>query len=75
MTLNINRYLSYRDNYRNGENMKLLFLKALDDKSDNDVAIVNKETLDFSMFDYSPDEHLYTTMLGTGKNIVKFNKH
>lgn len=72
---NINRYLSYRDNYRNGENMKLLFLKALDDKSDDDVAIVNKETLDFSMFDYSPNEHLYTTMLGTGKNIAKFNKH
>lgn len=73
---NINRYLSYRDNYRNGENMKQLFLKSLNDKNDNnDVAIVNKETLNFSMFDYKPGEHLYTTMLGTGKNIAKFNKH
>jgi hypothetical protein len=72
---NINRYLSYRDNYRNGENMKILFLKSLDDKTIDDIALINKETLNFSMFDFRPNEHSYTTKLNTGKNKAKFYKN
>ena len=72
---NINRYLSYRDNFRNGENLKLLFLQSLDDKDDGDVTLINKTTLNLSMFDYRPGEHVYTIKLNSGKNPVKFSKH
>lgn len=72
---NINIYLSLRDNFRNGENIKLLFLQSLNNKSDEDITFINKETLNLSMFDYRPNEHDYTVKLNSGKDPIKFSKH
>ena len=68
-------YLSLRDNFRNGENIKLLFLQSLNNKSDDDITFINKETLNLSMFDYRPNEHDYTVKLNSGKDPIKFSKH
>ena len=72
---NIDRYLSYRDNYRNKENMKLLFLEALKDKSDSDKTIINKTRLNLSILDKNTDIPYYTTALNSGKSPVIFKPH
>jgi len=57
---NLNRYLSIRDNYRNKENMKLIFLEGLEDKDlETDKTIINKEKLNFSMFESNYDKDTY----------------
>lgn len=48
---NLNRYCSYRDNYRNLENMKQLFLESITDSSDSDITIINKTYLNLKHFD------------------------
>ena len=72
---NIDRYLSYRDNYRNKENMKLLFLEALKDKSDSNKTIINKTKLDLSLLDNKTATPYYTTALNSGKKPVIFKPH
>lgn len=72
--MNINRYLSLRDNYRNNENIKLLFLESLKDKTKNDKTIINKKPLNLSIFDSKSDNHYYSIRLNNGKNIATFNK-
>lgn len=72
---NIDRYLSYRDNYRNKENIKILFLKALEDKSDSNKAIINKTKLDLSILEDKSDIPYYTTTLNTGKHPAVFKPH
>lgn len=46
---NINRYLSMRDNYRNKENLKELYLYALN-HNDEDVVLINKPHVNQSIF-------------------------
>ncbi len=46
---NINRYLSMRDNFRNKENLKELYLYALD-HNDEDIVTINKPHVDQSSF-------------------------
>lgn len=54
---NLNRYLSIRDNYRNKENLKEIFLEGLNDKdSESDKTTINKENLNFSMFESNSDK-------------------
>lgn len=72
---NIDRYLSNRDNYRNKENMKLLFLEALNDKSDLDKTVINKTKLNLSSLESKVDIPYYTTTLNSGKNPVIFKPH
>lgn len=72
---NIDRYLSYRDNYRNKENMKLLFLEALKDKSDSDKTIINKTKFNLSSLENKADIPYYTTALNSGKKPVIFKPH
>lgn len=45
---NINLYLSFRDSYRNGENIKILYCLSLDCKEN--VFILNKNHIDQSIF-------------------------
>ena len=73
---NLDRYLSFRDNYRSKENMKYLYLEALNDKDKGtDKTIVNKTSLDFSHFDDQIPLPYYTTALNSGKNPVIFKPH
>lgn len=73
---NLNRYLSFRDNYRSRENMKYLYLEALKDKDeDTDKTIVNKTSLDLSHFDLQIPLPYYTTQLSSGKKPVIFKPH
>lgn len=44
---NMNLYLSFRDNYRNGENIKELYLKSIDCKQD--ICYINKPKLDLTI--------------------------
>lgn len=72
----LDRYLSFRDNYRSKENMKYLYLEALNDKDESsDKTIVNKTSLDFSHFDDQIPLPYYTTALNSGKNPVIFKPH
>lgn len=73
---NLNRYLSFRDNYRSKENMKYLYLEALKDKDrSNDKTIINKSRLDLSHFDNQISLPYYTAALNSGKNPVVFKPH
>lgn len=72
---NINRYLSLRDNYRNKENIKDLFLRALDDDSDSDITIINKFTFNYEDFDKQIPLPYHTTQINTGKKLVSFVPH
>ena len=65
---NIERYLSMRDNYRNGINMKQLFLQAKEnDNKDIQIIPVNKTQLNFSIFDKASDIPYYDTTNLNGK--------
>lgn len=45
---NINRYLSMRDNLKNGENLKKLYLLAIHDKNNNSpTTIINKTPIEY----------------------------
>lgn len=62
---NMNLYLSFRDNYRNGENVKELYLKSLDCKED--VYCVNKKHIDISLLPsniISNNHNVKTTIKG-----------
>ena len=73
---NLNRYLSFRDNYRSKENMKCLYLEALKDKDSNsDKTIISKTRCDFSFFDKQIPLPYYTTALNSGKKPVIFKPH
>lgn len=73
---NLNRYLSFRDNYRSKENMKYLYLEALKDKdSGTDKTVIRKTPLDLSHFDDQIPLPYYTTALNSGKNPVVFKPH
>ena len=73
---NLNRYLSFRDNYRSKENMKYLYLEALKDKDENtDKTIINKTSLNLSHFDNQICLPYYTAALNSGKNPVVFKPH
>ena len=73
---NLDRYLSFRDNYRSKENMKCLYLEALKDTDEStDKTIVNKTSLDLSHFDKQIPLPYYTTALNSGKNPVIFKPH
>lgn len=63
----INFYHSMRDNYRNNENMKEVFLKALDRK--DLFSKINEEGYDFSMFDKINAEHSYSILTRTGTQL------
>ena len=70
---NLNRYCSYRDNYRNKENMKQLFLEALNDLStEYDKTIINKTTLNLEYFDSQAPLPYYSIELQDGKKPVSF---
>lgn len=70
----IKRYLSFRDNYRNNENMKQLFLLALEDKDNKtDKTTINKKPLDTSFFDKQIKAQEYSVRLDNGKKIVSFS--
>lgn len=65
---NIDRYLSMRDNYRNGINMKQLYLQAKEnDNKDIQIIPVNKAQLNFSIFDSKSDLPYYETSDLKGK--------
>lgn len=71
----INRYLSLRDNYRNKENIKDLFIRALDDKDDSDITLLNKPSFDYSHFDKQVSLPYYTASLASGKKPIRFTPH
>ncbi len=64
---NIERYLSMRDNYRNGVNLKELLLEAMETDTDAPVIAINKTQLDFSIFDRKSDIPYYDTSNLKGK--------
>ena len=71
---NLNRYCSYRDNYRNKENMKQLFIEALNDLSeDSDKTIINKTILNLEHFDNQVPLPYYSIQLNSGKKPVSFS--
>ena len=73
---NLNRYLSFRDNYRSKENMRYLYLEALKDKdNESGRTLINKASLDFSHFDEQIPLPYYTASLTNGKNPVIFKPH
>ena len=73
---NLNRYLSFRDNYRSRENMKYLYLEALKDKDrDTDKTVIHKTPLNMSHFDLQIPLPYYTTQLDSGKKPVIFKPH
>ena len=70
---NLNRYCSYRDNYRNKENLKQLFIEALNDLSeDSDKTIINKTILNLEHFDSQKPLPYYSIQLNDGKKPVSF---
>lgn len=73
---NLDRYLSLRDNYRNNENIKLLFIEGLKDKGDSKVTMINKVPLNLSIFDDQVPLPYYSTEQKTGKKLFTpfFNK-
>lgn len=65
---NIERYLSSRDNYRNGLNLKKLYIKAKESQTtDREVTVINDYQLDFSIFDKGSDIPYYDTSNIRGK--------
>ena len=72
----IRRYLTFRDNYRNNENMKILFLLALEDKDNKaDKTIINKKPLNTSFFDDQIIPSEYSVRLDSGKKIISFKDY
>lgn len=70
---NINRYCSYRDNYRNNENMKKLFITSLEDKNKNsNKTIINKNQISLKIFDEQVSLPYYSVALNTGKKPISF---
>lgn len=70
---NLNRYCSYRDNYRNRENMKELFIAALEDKdSDSNKTIINKTIISLKHFDDQVKQPYYSLCLTSGKKPISF---
>ena len=70
---NLNRYCSYRDNYRNKENMKKLFIEALEDKDDESFkTIINKTHLNLEHFDNQAPLPYYSLKLENGKKPISF---
>ena len=69
---NLNRYCSYRDNYRNKENMKELFIEALNDSSDSDKTIINKTLINLEHFDNQTPLPYYSIQLNDGKKPISF---
>lgn len=65
---NINRYLSMRDNFRNGENLKLLYLYGLENDED-EVVIINKPKLDQSRFNGNEPLNNFNSLNRSGKPI------
>ena len=73
---NLNRYLSYRDNYKNKENLKELFILSLLDKDKGSTkTIINKQILNFSHFDNQTQLPYYSITLANGKKPVSFNDY
>lgn len=73
---NLNRYLSFRDNYRSKENMRYLYLEALKDKDkESNRTLINKTPLNFSHFDEQIPLPYYTASLNDGKKPVTFKPH
>ena len=71
---NLNRYCSYRDNYRNKENMKELFLEALEDStSDSEKTIINKTFINLEHFDNQEPLPYYSLQLNSGKKPISFS--
>ena len=71
---NLNRYCSYRDNYRNKENMKQLFIESLKDLSaDSDKTIINKTMLNLEHFDNQVTLPYYSIQLNDGKKPISFS--
>lgn len=71
---NLNRYLSYRDNYRNKENMKQLFILSLYDKDkDSDKTIINKQVISQKFFDDLKPLPYYSLSLSDGKKPISFS--
>ena len=71
---NLNRYLSYRDNYRNNENMKQLFILSLYDKdSKSEKTIINKEIISQKIFDDQKPLPYYSLTLINGKKPMSFS--
>lgn len=70
---NLNLYLSMRDNYRNKENIKMIYLLALNDAdSDSECTYINKNIMDFSIVENITNEHCYTYALEGNKTPVCF---
>jgi len=70
---NLNRYISYRDNYRNKENIKQLFILSLFDKDkESNKTIINKQILNLSHFDKQTPLPYYSISLANGKKPISF---
>lgn len=70
---NLNLYLSMRDNYRNKENIKMIYLLALNDaNSDSECTYINKKIMDFSIVENITNEHCCTYALEGNKTPVCF---
>ena len=75
---NLNRYLSFRDGYRNRENVKCMYLEGIIDmkrNSDGEKTIINKASYDFSDLEARTSLPYYTLSLSSGKNPVIFKPH
>ena len=72
---NLNRYLAMRDNYRNKENLKLIYLLALNDaESESECTYINKTKIYFSIVENNTNQHCYTYALEGNKTPVRFYK-
>ena len=70
---NLNRYCSYRDNYRNKENLKQLFLEALEDTNEeSNKTVINKTFINLEHFDSQKPLPYYSLKLEDGKNPISF---
>lgn len=56
----IEKYLSMRDNYRNGLNLKEIYLEAIENDNGKDTIIINDRRLNFSIFDKGSDIPYYS---------------
>lgn len=75
---NLNRYLSFRDGYRNRENVKCMYIEGIIDmmtNRDGEKTIINKTRYDFSDVEALSSLPYYSTVLGSGKNPVIFKPH
>ena len=72
---NLNRYLSMRDNCRNKENLKLIYLLGLNDAdSDSECTYINKTKIDLSIVENNTNQHCYVYALEGNKNPVIFKR-